>query len=163
MTFGFDNSKLRVNIAVTDGPIFLRIGDNTLHRVQGYYIGKNFGFNVYDRCEMIIQKLETLVKKPFDEWGGWEIVLTDIEVFYQKYENNVEEITPGTIYFDGKAIPCAGLIRNHMLYFGNSRLRNDSLSGNKLIEVYFGTMAPQKLPLDVTRQGAEIMDRIFRH
>lgn len=106
---------------------------------------------------MIIQKLETLVNKPFDEWGGLKIVLTDIEVFYQTYENNVEEITPGTIYFDGKAIPCGGLIRNHMFFFGNSRLRNDSLSRNKLIEVYFGTMAPQKLPLDVTRQGAEII------
>ena len=96
--------------------------------MQGYYIGKNFGFNVYDRCEMIIQKLETLVKKPFDEWGGWEIVLTDIEVFYQTYENNVDEITPGTIYFDGKAIPRDGLIQNYMFVSGvrviNDRTRN---------------------------------------
>ena len=94
----------------------------------------------YYSFETILRKLEILVKKPFIEWGKWEIVVEsgmEIPNKRQYYINIKNKITPGILYIENKKqVPCNGVVNNvHNMIIG-------MVHGLVDITIHIGTMSP---------------------
>ena len=90
--------------------------DTYFYKGTGKYSETN-----YYKPEIILQKLERMINRPFSEWGKWEIIFpvnffTKGNTFFTKGKKSkkpflqIKQPMPGKIFFDGTFIPCKGQV-----------------------------------------------------